>query len=252
MEPGSLFSPGRPALIVPLTGTNQVELRGQISRIPQAADLVEWRLDLLRDYHNPAYLREIVEAVVPVIKLPWLATCRSVAQGGDSRMVPTHQFETMKMLVKAGASALDIEDDFSLVTEALAYARDRGVVSVLSRHYFAVAEAESMDSESIYNWLATAHERGAQVAKLALTITSARHLLEVFTAMENYYRDTAGQRLFLVAGMGKIGTASRLVGGVFGNCATFAALAGANPSAPGQVTASLQAEVLSALGKEES
>ena len=34
MEPGSLFSPGRPALIVPLTGTNQVELRGQISRIP--------------------------------------------------------------------------------------------------------------------------------------------------------------------------------------------------------------------------
>ena len=81
--------------------------------------------------------------------------------------------------------------------------------------YFAAAEAESMDSERIYNWLATAHERGAQVAKLALTITSARHLLEVFTAMENYYRDTAGQRLFLVAGMGKIGTASRLVGGVF-------------------------------------
>ena len=109
-----------------------------------------------------------------------------------------------------------------------------------------------MDSERIYNWLATAHERGAQVAKLALTITSARHLLEVFTAMENYYRDTAGQRLFLVAGMGKIGTASRLVGGVFGNCATFAALPGTNPSAPGQVTASLQAEVLSALGKEES
>ena len=57
MEPGSLFSPGRPALIVPLPGTNQVELRGQISRIPQAADLVEWRLDLLREYHNPAYLR---------------------------------------------------------------------------------------------------------------------------------------------------------------------------------------------------
>ena len=252
MEPGSLFSPGRPALIVPLTGTNQVELRGQISRIPQAADLVEWRLDLLRDYHNPAYLREIVEAVAPVIKLPWLATCRSVAQGGGSRMVPTHQFETMKMLVKAGASALDIEDDFSLATEALAYARDRGVVSVLSRHYFAAAEAESMDSGRIYNWLATAHERGAQVAKLALTITSTQHLLAVFTAMENYYRDTAGKRPFLVAGMGPLGTASRLVGGVFGNCATFAVLPGAEPSAPGQVTAALQAEVLSALGKEES
>ncbi|MDK8273968.1 type I 3-dehydroquinate dehydratase [Varibaculum cambriense] len=252
MEPGSLFSPGRPALIVPLTGTNQVELRGQISRIPQAADLVEWRLDLLRDYHNPAYLREIVEAVAPVIKLPWLATCRSKHQGGGSRMVPTHQFETMKMLVKAGASVLDIEDDFSLATEALAYAHDLGVVSVLSRHYFAAAEAEKMDRESIYNWLAAAHERGAQVAKLALTITSAQHLLAVFTAMENYYQDTAGKRPFLVAGMGPLGTASRLVGGVFGNCATFAVLPGAEPSAPGQVTAALQAEVLSALGKEES
>ena len=252
MEPGSLFSPGRPALIVPLTGTNQVELRGQISRIPQAADLVEWRLDLLRDYHTPAYLREIVEAVAPVIKLPWLATCRSKHQGGGSRMVPTHQFETMKILVKAGASALDIEDDFSLATEALAYAHDLGVVSVLSRHYFAAAEAEKMDRESIYSWLAAAHERGAQVAKLALTITSTQHLLAVFTAMENYYRDTAGKRPFLVAGMGPLGTASRLVGGVFGNCATFAVLAGAEPSAPGQVTAALQAEVLSALGKEES
>lgn len=252
MESDSLFSPGRPALIIPLTGTNQPELRGQISRIPQAADLVEWRLDLLRDYRNPGYLREIVEAVAPIIKLPWLATCRSAAQGGGARMVPTHQFETMKMLVKAGANALDIEDDFPLAREALSYTHDRGVVSVLSRHYFAVAEAEKMDSERIYNWLATAHERGAQVAKLALTIISARHLLEVFTAMENYYRDTAGQRRFLVAGMGEIGTASRLVGGVFGNCATFAALPDANPSAPGQVSAALQAEVLSALGKKES
>lgn len=250
MAQEALFSSGRPALIVPLTGTNQVELRGQISRIPRVADLVEWRLDQLRDYHNPAYLREVVETVAPAIKLPWLATCRSAHQGGGSRMVSTHQFETMKMLVKAGASVLDIEDDFSLAAEALTYAHDRGVVSVLSRHYFAVAEAEKMDSEKIYDWLAAAHERGAQVAKLALTITSARHLLEVFTAMESYYRDTAGQRLFLVAGMGEIGTASRLVGGVFGNCATFAALPGAKPSAPGQVTASLQAEVLSALGKE--
>lgn len=252
MESGSLFTPGRPALIVPLTGTNQVELRGQISRIPRAADVVEWRLDLLRDYHHPGYLREIVEQVAPAIKLPWLATCRSVMQGGGSRMVPTHQFETMKMLVKAGASALDIEDDFPFAKEALKYAHDHGVNSVLSRHYFAPDQAEKVDREGIYNWLTAAHERGAQVAKLALTITSRSHLLAVFAAMENYYRDTAGQRLFLVAGMGSLGTASRLIGGVFGNCATFAALPGSDPSAPGQVAAALQAEVLSALGKEES
>ena len=103
-------------------------------------------------------------------------------------MVPTHQLETMKMLVKAGASALDIEDDFTLASEALAYAHDLGVVSVLSRHYFAAAEAEKMDRESIYNWLAAAHERGAQVAKLALTITSTQHLLAVFTAWYNARR----------------------------------------------------------------
>lgn len=167
-------------------------------------------------------------------------------------MVPTHQLETMKMLVKAGASALDIEDDFTLASEALAYAHDLGVVSVLSRHYFGAAEAEKMDSERIYSWLAAAHERGAQVAKLALTINDAAHLLEVFSAMEKYHKETAGKRLFMVIGMGTIGTATRLIGGAFGNCATFAALPGANPSAPGQVSAALQAEVLSALGKEES
>ncbi|WP_160115374.1 type I 3-dehydroquinate dehydratase [Varibaculum vaginae] len=250
MEPGSLFSPGRPALIVPLTGTNEVEVRGQISRIPRKVDVVEWRLDLLREYRNPGYLRKIVGKLAPTIKLPWLATCRSIHQGGSSRMVPIHQFETMKMLVNAGASALDIEDDFLFAKEALEYAHNHGVVSVLSRHYFAAEEAEKMDCESIYNWLSTAHERGAQVAKLALTITNRQHLLAVFTAMENYYRDTAGRRLFLIAGMGALGTASRLVGGVFGNCATFAALPGSTPSAPGQVRAALQAEVLSALGKE--
>lgn len=252
MEQESLFSPGRPALIVPLTGTNQTELRGQISRIPQVADLVEWRLDRLRDYHNPAYLREIVGQVAPAIKLPWLATCRSTRQGGGSRMVPTHQLETMKMLVKAGASALDIEDDFTLATEALDYARAHGVVSVLSRHYFGAEEAQKMNQERIYNWLNAAHERGAQVAKLALTINDASHLLEVFSAMEKYYKETAGNRRFMVIGMGTIGTATRLMGGIFGNCATFAALPGSDPSAPGQVSASLQAEVLSVLGKEES
>ncbi len=252
MESDSLFSPGKPALIVPLTGKNQIELRGQISRIPRVADLVEWRLDLLRDYRNPTYLREIVGQVAPAIKLPWLATCRSAAQGGGSRMGPTHQLETMKMLVKAGASALDIEDDFSFATPALEYAHAQGVVSVLSRHYFAVEEARKMDRERIYNWLEAAHERGAQVAKLALTISSGQHLLEAFSAMENYYKDTAGKRRFMVLGMGTPGTASRLVGGVFGNCATFAALPGSAPSAPGQVAAALQAEVLSTLGKEES
>lgn len=252
MEQESLFSPGRPALIVPLTGRNQVELRGQISRIPRVADLVEWRLDQLRDYHNPASLREIVGQVAPAIKLPWLATCRSTQQGGGSRMVPTHQLETMKILVKAGASALDIEDDFTLATQALAYAHDLGVVSVLSRHYFGAEQAQKMDRESIYNWLNAAHERGAKVAKLALTINDAPHLLEVFSAMEKYYKETAGKRLFMVIGMGTIGTATRLIGGAFGNCATFAVLPGADPSAPGQVSAALQAEVLSALGKEES
>lgn len=252
MEPDSLFSPGRPALIVPLTGSNQVELRGQISRIPRVADLVEWRLDQLRDHRNPTYLREVVAKVAPAIKLPWLATCRSAAQGGGSRMSPTHQLETMKMLVKAGASALDIEDDFLFATPALEYARAHGVVSVLSRHYFSVEEAQKMDQERIYNWLEAAHKRGAQVAKLALTISSGQHLLAAFSAMENYYKDTAGKRRFMVLGMGTIGTASRLVGGVFGNCATFAALPGSEPSAPGQVAASIQADVLAALGKEVS
>ena len=69
--------------------------------------------------------------------------------------------------------------------------------------------------------------------------------------MEKYYKETAGNRLFMVIGMGTIGTATRLMGGVFGNCATFAALPGSDPSAPGQVNAALQAEVLSVLGKEE-
>ena len=84
MEPGSLFSPGRPALIVPLTGTNQVELRGQISRIPQVADLVEWRLDLLRDYHNPAYLPVNVCQPPRASSLPQRGTGRRLADGSHS------------------------------------------------------------------------------------------------------------------------------------------------------------------------
>ena len=178
-----------------------------------------------------------------------MATCRTIAKGGASHLEAAQQLQAVKLLVEAGAFALDIEDDFSLVTEALAYAHDQGVISVLSRHYFAAAEAEKMDSERIYDWLAAAHERGAQVAKLALTVTNSSHLLQIFSAMDKYYRDTDGKRPFIVAGMGTIGIASRLIGGIFGNCATFAALPGTAPSAPGQASSFLTASVLSVLEK---
>lgn len=247
MNTQTLFTPGKPSLIVPLTGRNHQELESQISAIPSEADLVEWRIDQFSRHDNPLALKQIVTEIAPQIGFPWLATCRTIAQGGAAHLKAAQQLQAMKLLVEAGAFALDIEDDFSLTREALAYAHDRGVVSVLSRHYFAVADAEKMDSQSIYNWLAAAHERGAQVAKLALTVTNKSHLLQIFSAMDKYYHDTQGKCPFIVAGMGTIGVASRLIGGIFGNCATFAVLPGAAPSAPGQASASLTASVLSVL-----
>lgn len=245
----TLFTPGRPSLIVPLTGRNHQELQSQISAIPPEADLVEWRIDQFSRHDNPVALQQIATEIAPQIGFPWLATCRTIAQGGASHLEAAQQLQAVKLLVEAGAFALDIEDDFSLVTEALAYAHDQGIISVLSRHYFAAAEAEKMDSERIYDWLAAAHERGAQVAKLALTVTNSSHLLQIFSAMDKYYRDTDGKRPFIVAGMGTIGIASRLIGGIFGNCATFAALPGTAPSAPGQASSFLTASVLSVLEK---
>ncbi|WP_432790032.1 type I 3-dehydroquinate dehydratase [Brevibacterium sp. K11IcPPYGO002] len=137
-------------------------------------------------------------------------------------------------------AAIDVEIDRAEAGSLIASAREAGVPVVASHHNF-----ESTDSsERLLKTFAVMSEAGADVAKVAMmpqTPADVLRLLEATAAA-----DASLPVPVLGIAMGLLGRTSRIMGADFGSCATFAQIGRA--SAPGQIEASILAEILDRVG----
>ncbi len=137
-------------------------------------------------------------------------------------------------------AAIDVEIDRAEAGSLIASAREAGVPVVASHHNF-----ESTDSsERLLKTFAVMSEAGADVAKVAMmpqTPADVLRLLEATAAA-----DASLPVPVLGIAMGLLGRTSRIMGADFGSCATFAQIGRA--SAPGQIEASVLAEILDRVG----
>jgi len=136
--------------------------------------------------------------------------------------------------------AVDVEIDRAESGSLIASAREAGVPVVASHHNF-----ESTDSpERLLKTFAAMSEAGAHVAKVAMMPQAPADVLRLLEATAA--ADASLPVPVLGISMGSLGRTSRIMGADFGSCATFAQIGQA--SAPGQIEASVLAEILDRVG----
>ncbi len=277
-------NPGRPAIIVPTQALDAEDLSAECAAAASAGivDAVEWRIDLLLaaasgsaqggaqgGAHSGVHgLAEAALRLLPhalAAGLPILLTVRTGFEGGQVAITEDDYAEVVRALIagvadveaKSGSSAgtadpaasgdlgtvdsgvpvaVDVEIDRAESGSLIASAREAGVPVVASHHDF-----ESTDSaERLLKTFAAMSESGADVAKVAMmpqTPADVLRLLEATAAA-----DASLPVPVLGIAMGLLGRTSRIMGADFGSCATFAQIGRA--SAPGQIEASVLAEIL--------
>jgi 3-dehydroquinate dehydratase/shikimate dehydrogenase len=196
--------------------------RASIKHAADAADLIELRLDYLRDFDfaDPSSLRLLLDhKPVPVI-----ITCRAVSEGGRQ---PVDDHIRIPLLVEGARQFADYCD-----VEAACYGEAALLSPVLSRlivsyHNFAETPA---DLDSIYDRVT------ALPAAVHKIVTRAGSLTDSLASFKLLSRARNETRQVIVLSMGEAGLVTRVLGPAFGSFLTYGALARGRGSAPGQPT----------------
>jgi 3-dehydroquinate dehydratase / shikimate dehydrogenase len=200
-----------PLLCVTVTAANMTALRAARDGAAEHADLVELRLDGVRDVD--------VQGALAGRRTPVIVTCRPPREGGRFDGAEDERIGLLARAAALGAEYVDIEWD-SAHAAVVAGRVGRGVV--LSSHDFDGVPKDLR--ERVRAMRAT----GAEVVKIAVT---ARSLADNLPLLAIGREATDRSRLALVA-MGEPGLPSRLLAAKFGSCWAYSGEA----VAPGQLT----------------
>jgi 3-dehydroquinate dehydratase/shikimate dehydrogenase len=198
----------------------------QVSSSAPYADLVEFRLDLIRE---PALGTLLLSTRKPVI-----ATCRPTWEGGRFRGREEDRLRVLWAASLLGATYVDLE--LRANRSALGPFLDRRRETKLILSYHAPVGSRIKEANIYRNMRAV----GADVVKFAFYVQDAHHNATAFDFLLRAKKD--GQHAVAIA-MGEAGEPSRVLYRVFGGWATYAAAAKGNEAAPGQITAKVLKEV---------
>ena len=196
--------------------------RAAMHQAAGVADLIELRLDALRDFDFGE-----VNALGPLLEkkpLPVIITCRSSAEGGRQ---PVDDRVRLRLLVEGarhGADYCDIEAAHYAEAAALSPDISRLIVSY---HNF---DETAVDIETVYDRVTALPAAVHKIVTRANKITDS---LAIFNLLERARRE--GKPLIAIA-MGQAGIITRVLGPSRGSFLTYGSLAPGKESAEGQLT----------------
>ena len=233
-----------PLICVPLTGETLPALAAQCGQLTgRPFDLVEWRVDYIKDRTQVPAALMLLRKSLPGI--PLLATFRTAEEGGEAD-IPRAEYEALlKALICSGdIAAVDIEYRFGpdFCRTLAEGAKTHGVYPIVSSHDFEKTPGNEEMETRLEAMLAAG---GA--AKLAVMPQVPQDVLRLL-AVTDKVRRAHPRRVIITMSMGKMGIISRLAGEIFGASLTFAAAG--RPSAPGQIDARLLRKVLDTIHGE--
>ena len=232
-----------PAICIPLTGKNRVELQEEVELIKeQPHQLVEWRADYMMAAMTGQSFWQVIREVVAtlgflksIVQVPILFTIRTAREGGQVEIAEEDYFFINKMVADSRmADFIDIEaygaPGTDMVSEFVRYAHAAGQKVVLSNHDFEKTPAVD-EMVEIYRFM---HELGGDIIKLAVMPHSEDDVAALLEAA-SLINDECPEQPLIAISMGALGMSSRICAGQFGSVITFAA--GKDASAPGQIDA---------------
>lgn len=196
--------------------------RAAIKQAASEADLIEVRLDYLKDFdfNEPKNLIHLLEDK----PLPVIITCRAVEEGGHQQI--SDQIR-LRLLVEGARELADYCDlEAAHYEEATKLAPDLSKL-IVSYHNFVETPA---NLNSVYENICALP---AAVHKIATRADSVTDSVETFRLLDRAKRE--GRNLIALA-MNEPGLITRLLGPSHGSFLTYASLRRGSESAPGQIT----------------
>jgi len=177
-----------------------------------AADVIELRLDYIRDFD----LKKLLSSK----KRPVIVTCRPKRQGGLYDGPEEKRLAVLQDAMRAGADYVDVEYD---CIDRLQKTGDCKLI--VSYHNF---DGAPDDLSDIYWRMSSSF---ADIVKVAVQVTDVLDNAVLFDILMHAAKPT------IALGMSEGGVPSRVLAPKFGGFLTYASLAEGKESAPGQVTA---------------
>lgn len=215
-------------ICIPVVAATQAEALQFIDRSAGLADILELRMDLLRDGQLNALLAA-VRSVSPAVKVlvtnrPWGA---AAARGEKERIA------VLREAVSLGADFVDVELATAVVwiakIRALIHANEDRTRLIVSHHDF----RQTPSRQALIRLLGAAVHAGAQVTKIVTQACTQEDNLAILNLIPYARRRNWEIIAFCMGDQGKM---SRVMAPLVGSLFTFAALEEGNESAPGQLT----------------
>ncbi|HWC76755.1 MAG TPA: type I 3-dehydroquinate dehydratase, partial [Blastocatellia bacterium] len=211
-----------PSICAVIAESSTIACLAAIKQAAGSADLIEVRLDYLRDFDfsNPELLRPLLENK----PLPVIITCRSVPEGGQQ-----HVDEAIRLrLLVAGARQLADYCDIEAASYPEAVKRQPDFSRlIVSYHNFDETPA---NLKAIYERV---NKLPASIHKIVSRANSVSDSLAVLGLLDEARAE--GRNLIAMA-MGEDGLLTRVLGPAHGSFLTYGSLGAGRESAPGQIT----------------
>lgn len=196
--------------------------RAAIKQAASVADMIELRLDYLRDFDFSDI--ESLRALLDDKPLPIIITCRAASEGGMQRVEDRVRLRLLVEGARRFADYCDVEA--AHYEEAAGYSPDLSRL-IVSYHDFAGTAA---DLNTVYNRITSFPAAVHKIVTRANTIADS---LAIFKLLD---RAQTEKRTFIALAMGGAGLITRILGPAFGSVLTYGALGHGQESAPGQPT----------------
>jgi len=196
--------------------------RAAMKQASAVADLIELRLDYLRDFDfgDASALASLLEGK----PLPVIITCRASTEGGRKHVDDKVRLRLLIEGARQFADYCDIEAAHYAQASALSPDISRLIVSY---HNF---DETPVDIDAVYDRLIVLPAAVHKIVTRANTITDS---LAIFNLLERVRGE--GRRLIAIA-MGQAGIITRVLGPSRGSFLTYGSLASGKESAEGQLT----------------
>jgi len=222
-----------PLIGTPLVGRSKKRLLAELASIlTKKPDLIEWRADYFEAVADTAAVLDTAQALRTACGTrPLVFTCRSSKEGGQPIAIDDEQ--VVGLYAAVSASRLVDFVDYELEHEARLLQRVRESAHanetrlILSYHNFGYTPG----IDFLVDRFLEAERQGADVAMVSVM---PRDRADVLTLLAATARADEKAHIPLISmSVGPLGSVTRMVGGLFGSCLSYAV--GEAASAPGQI-----------------
>lgn len=222
---------GFPKICVPVVETTQDRITSMAEAVYKSeADIMEWRVDFYKDFHNTEAVNKTLSGIREVLKdKPLLFTFRTAQEGGAADITYSGY---AALLTTAGINA-DLVD-----VEVYRQGDIKGLIKELGRHAVVIGSYHDFNStpptEEIADRLVFMKETGADIPKIAVM---PKNKMDTARLMEASLlaKERLGGGNVITMSMSGMGLVSRAAAEFTGSVLTFGCIG--TPSAPGQIEA---------------